>query len=158
MTKSHLAVKIAGALVGDVFEYVQGTQGTISEHIENIMTSFMPILSSKEQDRMPKASIFCACGSIALSAGADFVKHLPTLVPLMKWSALEDLGPSPGKERLNVLGEEQCEIVSSLTCIVQGLNDCQQVQKFVPFLEATFDIIAAAAVEAEEDDRRGEQT
>lgn len=138
--------KCAISLMGDIAQ-------TVGEHIipycDDIMQSFVALVGNQNVDRSIQLTVFTSFGSIALSVGRSFEKHLPVVMVVMRESAMVVRLPkesmdkeSTGKE---ILTELRSEIMSSYVCILSGMEENQRSDQLQPYLEGVFAVIQLVA-------------
>jgi hypothetical protein len=145
--------KCAISLMGDIAQ-------TVGEHIipycDDIMQSFVALVGNQNVDRSIQLTVFTSFGSIALSVGRSFEKHLPVVMVVMRESAMVVRLPkesmdkeSTGKE---ILTELRSEIMSSYVCILSGMEENQRSDQLQPYLEGVFAVIQLVANVEEDGD------
>ena len=148
--------KCAISLMGDIAQ-------TVGEHIipycDDIMQLFVALVGNQNVDRSIQLTVFTSFGSIALSVGPSFEKHLPVVMVVMRESAMVVRLPkesmdkeSTDKEMLAYMTELRSEIMSSYVCILSGMEENQRSDQLQPYLEGVFAVIQLVAnVEEDED-------
>jgi importin subunit beta-1 len=141
--------KCAIAIMGDAAASL-GQQ--MLPYCDDIMESFVKILRNGMVEKAIKLTVFTSFGSIALSIGPSFEKYLPVVMTLMREAASVQLGNTADEETLEYMTDLRSEIMSSYTCILQGMNDHQRQAQLLPYIQGMFEVIQTVVAMENGDD------
>jgi importin subunit beta-1 len=135
------AINVSKCGISIIGDATQALGQKMLPYCDDIMESFVKILRNHLVEKQIKLTVFTSFGSIALSIGASFEKYLPVVMTLMREAATVQLPENADEETLEYMTDLRSEIMSSYTCILQGMNDSQRQSNLVPYIQSIFDVI-----------------
>lgn len=140
------AINVSKCGISIIGDATQALGQKMLPYCDDIMESFVKILRNHLVEKQIKLTVFTSFGSIALSIGASFEKYLPVVMTLMREAATVQLPENADEETLEYMTDLRSEIMSSYTCILQGMNDSQRQSNLVPYIQSIFDVIQTVVI------------
>ncbi len=140
VTTCNSAISVMGDATGAL-----GTKMS-DQYCDVMMNEFVNILRQPTVDKAIKPTVFTAFGTIALSLGARFEKYLASIMPMLQQAATVRVDQE-NEEMVEYMTMLRTEIMSSYTCVVQGMKDSGRENGLMQYMHGIFQVVMTVASE-----------
>ena len=134
------------SFLGDAMAY-----GMTPQQCDETITEFINVLRNAQAAKEIKPTVFTAFGAAALGIGGNFQKYLPAIMPMMAEAACVQVDQD-NEELVEYISNLRAEIMSTYTCIIQGMKDGGLEAKMLHYMNQIFQVIMMIANNEEDED------
>jgi importin subunit beta-1 len=134
------------SILGDAMAF-----GMSPQQCDQTMTEFINILRNAEAAKEIKPTVFTAFGAAALGVGGNFAKYLPSIMPMMAEAACVQVDQD-NEDLVEYISNLRAEIMSTYTCIIQGMKDGGIEGQMMQYMNQIFQVIMTIATNEEDEE------
>lgn len=125
--------------------------GMTTPQCDETMGEFIKVLRNAEAAKEIKPTVFTAFGAAALGIGGNFEKYLPPIMPMMAEAACVQVDQD-NEDLVEYISNLRAEIMSTYTCIIQGMKDGGRESHMLQYMNQIFQVIMIIANNEEDEE------